>query len=186
MPPRLVVAAECHVDTALAHALVRGQRRLVNHLKGVPNLGKYLDKLAVSQEHLLVIGLVDNDPDLFERPGIKSYQRNWLPAYTFTEYGFQVFTCAERPSHYLVVLEPACDKWLYREAGKIPGLLGAAPSQMPAEWLAFLAITKQQAAEDNPRIIRLLRELKRQPPPAFGLLLAFTEAQMQEAEIPQY
>lgn len=185
MPPRLVVAAECHVDTALAHALVRGQRRLVNHLKGVPNLGKYLDKLAASQEHLLVVAVVDNDKDLFERPGIGHYQRHWLSQFSFKEHGFQVFTCAERPSHYLVVLEPACDRWLYGEAGELAGLLGVDIAQMPAEWPAFLAITKQQAAEDNPRIIRLLRELQRQPPPAFGLLLAFIAARMQEAKIPQ-
>lgn len=183
MPPRLVVAAECHVDTALAHALVQGRRKLVDHIRGVPNLGKYMDRLAASQEHLLVVGLVDNDPDLFERPGVKNYRQHWLPVYTFAAYSFQIFTCANRAGHFLVVLDRACDQWLYREAARLPGLLGPSPSQMPAEWPAFLALTKQQAAEETPRVTGLLRKLRREPPPAFQALLSFVEARMQEAEI---
>lgn len=186
MPPRLVVAAECHVDTALAHALVQGRRKLVDHIRGVPNLGKYLDRLAASKEYLLVVGIVDRDQDLFERPGIGHYQHQSLPQFSFSEHRFQVFTCAGRERHYLVVLDPACDEWLHEEAAQVPGLLGPSPSQMPAEWLAFLALTKQQAAEENPRVTGLLRGLRRQPPPAFQALLSFVETRMQEAAISRF
>lgn len=89
MPDSFVLVPECHVDTALAHALVLGRRKLVEHFKGKANVGKRLDALAAAHgARLCAIGLVDNDEDLFAQHGLRDYAPHALPAYSFQEHRF--------------------------------------------------------------------------------------------------
>lgn len=178
MPEAFTLAAECHVDTTLARALVRGNEKLVEHILGAPKVGQRLTKLAAAGHNSWVVGLVDYDRgSIFDVPGLRAYAGQLLPGNTFADHGFQVYQHPARPTHFLVVLQPACDGWLYAQAAAAN--IALADHHLPTEWPAFLAFTKSKLVEDHPHLIALLKALRRQPSPGFERLRAFVEAQVQ-------
>lgn len=177
MPEAFTLAAECHVDTTLARALVRGNEKLVEHVFGAPKVGQRLTRLAQADTNSWVIGLVDYDRgSIFDVPGLGLYAPHVLPMSTFAEHKFQIYSRPDRPTHFLVVLQPACDGWLFAQAA-VAGIT-LADHRLPDEWPAFLAFTKSKLIENHPHLISLLKALHRQPSPAFRLLLAFIETQL--------
>lgn len=177
MPEAFTLAAECHVDTTLARALVRGNEKLVEHIFGAPKVGQRLTKLAEADNDSWVVGLVDYDRGtIFDVPGLRPYASHVLPGSTFAEHNFQVYGRPDRPRHFLVVLQPACDGWLFAQAAAAGITL--TDHHLPAEWPAFLAFTKSKLVENHPHLVGLLKALRRQPSPAFRLLLAFIEEQV--------
>jgi hypothetical protein len=177
MPEAFTLAAECHVDTTLARALVRGNEKLVEHIFGAPKVGQRLTKLAQADTNSWVVGLVDYDRgSIFDVPGLQLYAQYALPDSTFVEHGFQIYRRPDRPTHFLVVLQPACDGWLFAQAAAAGITL--ADHRLPADWPAFLAFTKSKLVEDHPHLVSLLKALRRRPPVAFQVLLTFIEEQV--------
>ena len=177
MPEAFTLAAECHVDTTLARALVRGNEKLVEHILGAPKVGQRLTKLAEANTNSWVVGLVDHDRGtIFDVPGLRPYARHALPGTTFAEHSFEIYRRPDRPTHFLVVLQPACDGWLFAQAAAAG--IALADHNLPAEWPAFLTFTKSKLVENHPHLVSLLKALRRQPSPAFQLLLTFVEEQV--------
>lgn len=85
----------------------------------------------------------------------------------------------DRPTQALVVLSPACDAWLFANA-QAAGLT-VAQHGLLRSLSSFLDVSKRKLVEDHPDMIGLLKALRRQPSPAFRLLLDFVKQQLREA-----
>ncbi len=176
MPDNFTLAAECHVDTTVARALVRGSEKLVEHIRGVPNVGKRLANLAADRRSR-VVGLVDWDRGtVLDIPGLQPFANQPMADFTFAAHGFQIYRHPDCPAHFLVVLNPACDGWLFGQAAE--AAIDLAEHRLPTAWPAFLTFTKSKLVEDHPYLVSLLKALRRQPSPGFQVLVGFIEEQV--------
>ncbi|MBC8083447.1 MAG: hypothetical protein H7Z21_09570 [Hymenobacter sp.] len=129
----------------------------------------------------VVVGMVDNDKRLSDIPKLRPFNEVVLrcdePGSMFVVYRHQAL-----PTHYLIVLHPACDAWIYgaaQAAGISPATHG-----LPAALPDFLIFTKKILAEERPEIVALLKALRRSPSPAYAQLLAFINERLQDANQP--
>lgn len=184
MSEKFTLLAECHVDTTLARALVRGRRNVVEHILGVPNISKRLLTLAIDSRSR-VVGMVDWDGgSVLDFPGMMPFAPHPVAEIGFDTHGYRLYQRPDCPAHFLVVLPPACDKWLFQQA-ETAGI-DLAEHKLPATFSAFLSFTKKQISEDHPALVSLLKALHRQPSPAFQHLLAFVERQLEAAGQPRW
>lgn len=178
MPDSILFVPECHVDTALTRTLLLDRQKLIVHKKGAPNVGNELHAQAERfGESRLVVGLVDADKDLFSIKKLQPFTRT-LEQCEEVGCRFSVYQHQTLSTQYLVVLEPACDGWIY-------GLAQAAalsPSDygLPPTLPDFLTFTKRIQAEENPQIVALLKALRRNPPPAYVQLHVFITQRLQD------
>ena len=179
MPDSIQFFPECHVDTALMRTLLRDQQNLIVHIKGAPKVGDALhDQAARYGNSRVVVGMVDKDKQLFSITKLKPFNR--VVALCEEEGSpFVVYQHETLATHYLVVIGPkACDGWIYgaaRTAGLDP-----ATHRLPPTLPEFLAFTKKTQAEERPEIVGLLKELRRNPPPAYQQLAEFITARLRE------
>ena len=180
MPDSILFLPECHVDTALARTLLYDRQKLVNHIKGVSKVGEALAQQAERYgSSRIVIALVDNDKRLFDVTKLKPFDQVVLRC---EELGclFIVYQHQFLATQYLVVLNPACDGWIYgnmQAAELLPD-----DYNVPVELAEFIKqFTKKKQAEERPEIIRLLKALRSNSPPAYALLANFVAARLQEA-----
>lgn len=184
MPEKFTLLAECHVDTTLARALVRGRRNMVEHILGVPNISKRLLTLAADSRSR-VVGMVDWDGgSVLHFPGMVPFAPHPVAEVSFDTHGYRLYRRPDCPAHFLVVLPPACDNWLFQQA-EAAGI-NLAEHKLPVTFPAFKAFTKKQISEDHPALVSLLKALRRQPSPAFQQLLAFMEQQLEAAGQPRW
>lgn len=179
MPDSILFLPECHVDTALMRALLYDRQKLITHIKGAPKVGDALHQQAKRYgTSRLVVAMVDNDKHLFSIPKLQPFDQVVLrceePGCLFTVYQHR-----ELVSQYLVVLNPACDGWLYgnmRAAGLTPQAY-----QLPELLTDFLRFTKTVYAEEQREIVSLLKALRASAPPAYAQLAVFVGERLREA-----
>ena len=178
MPDSILFVPECHVDTALTRTLIQDQRKLIVHKKGAPNVGNELHAQAERfGESRLVVGLVDADKDLFSITKVKPFTR-LLEQCEETDCRFSIYQHRELAVQYLVVLEPACDGWIYGAAKSAD--LNPAAYSLPPTLAGFLTFTKKMQAEENSEIGALLKALRRSAPPAYAQLTTFVANRLLE------
>ncbi len=167
----LLLVPECHADTALARALVQNQLDLVYHQHGISVVGRAMQDLwTLHGPTRQVVALVDADKKFADIKLLAGFQTE-VEVCTQPGCGFRVLGHAERPGHYLAVLEPACDAWLYGAA--LAAGLDLPALGLPAEVRAFRQQTKRQGAEDTSAVRELLRQLSWARPAAYQQLAAF-------------
>jgi len=171
MPEHVLFVPECHVDTALARVLLAGRLTFINHQHGIPNVGKVLQRQVDNNRGpRFVVGLVDKDKKFAT---VKTLSRFTKAVQTRTgpDCRYCIYQDPARLSHYLVVLEPACDTWLF-EAAQAAGL--ALPDfGLPATLLGFINAVKDDEAEHDPRLDRLLQAIRRAQPGGYRELAIF-------------
>lgn len=180
MPDSIQFFPECHVDTALMRTLLRDRQQLIVHIKGAPKVGDALHEQARRYgESRVVVGMVDNDKQLFSITRLKPFTRIVAQCEDVSS-PFVVYQHEELATQYLVVIGPkACDGWIYgaaKAAGLDPATYG-----LPVTLPEFLAFTKKTQAEERPEIVGLLKALRRATPPAYEQLATFMAARLQEA-----
>lgn len=178
MPENVLFVPECHVDTALARTLLAGRLSFIDHKHGIPNVGKALQKHAdAGRGPRFVVGMVDADKKF---ANIKTLQRFSTVVQARRKQGLDdekttclycIYQDPAQPTQYLVVLEPACDTWLW-EAAQAAGL--ALPDfGLPATLPGFVEVVKDDEAEHDPRLERLLQAIRRGRPEGYQALAAF-------------
>ncbi len=164
-PPLFV--PECYVDTALMRALLFDRREYINHQHGIGNVGRLMKKQAEEYGGARrVIGMVDRDKKFDEQPYLDAFQP---PARVRPEYAtHHVLTHPTHTSQLLIVLNPACDAWLF-EAARAAGI-DPAQYGLPAMLPAFIAFCKHRGVADIPELRALLTDIRRAYPPAYQKL----------------
>lgn len=183
MPDSIQFFPECHVDTALMRTLLHDRQKLITHIKGVSKVGNALYEQAERYGNSrVVVGMVDNDKHLFDIKKLQPFSREVMrceePGSLFVVYRHYTHT-----NHYLIVLHPACDGWIYgaaQAAGINPTTHGLPP--VLTDFLAFF--TKKLQAEERPEIVALLKALRRSPSAAYVQLASFINERLQEANQP--
>ncbi|GAB2956836.1 hypothetical protein GCM10027048_23850 [Hymenobacter coalescens] len=169
MPEYAQFVPECNVDTALALALLSFRYEFVSHRQGISQVARVLqEQAAAPHDRRRVVGLVDADK--------KFAQSLYLRQFTELVFGgpthiHQVLRHPQRPYQHLIVLNPACDAWLYHTAGAagihLPDL------GLPAALPDFIRFCKQEDVEETPPMQRLLRAIRQARPAPYRELAAF-------------
>jgi hypothetical protein len=178
MPEHVQFLPECHVDTALARALLAGRLTFINHQHGIPEVGNALQRYAdTGRGPRFVVGMVDRDKCFDTVKKLRRFtqvvQARTRQAADLTETTccYCIYQDPAHPAQYLVVLEPACDTWLF-EAAQAAGL--ALPDfGLPATLPAFIKVVKDDEAEENPRLQKLLEAIRQAQPSGYRELATF-------------
>jgi hypothetical protein len=178
MPENVLFVPECHVDTALARTLLAGRLTFINHQHGIPNVGKALEDLAKkSRGPRFVVGMVDKDKKFADVKSLRRFTQV-VQARRPEAQDLAQLTCCyciyqdpAQPTQYLVVLEPACDTWLWEAAGAAG--LALADFGLPTTLPGFIEAVKDDEAEHDPRLARLLQAIRRAQPGGYRELAAF-------------
>ena len=169
---------ECHVDTALAYALLAGRRSFFNHQHGISKVANLLrDQAAEARGPRFIVGMVDKDKRLADVKYLRQFSRE-VAARPAPDCRYGIYQHEQHLTHYLLVLEPACDTWIF-EAAQAAGL-NMASFKLPTTLAGFIDVVKDENAEDNPRLSKLLRAIKQAQPAAYRELAGFVAEVMDE------
>jgi hypothetical protein len=173
MPESIMFVPECHVDTVLTRTLLLDRLTFINHKHGIANVAKALQSQAENgRGPRFVVGMVDRDKKFAEIKYLQRFTREIKEyARTGPDCRYRVYQQPEQPSHYLIVLEPACDTWIF-EAAHSAGL-DLADFGLPTSLTGFIDVVKDEDAEDNPNLRRLLHAIRQAQPSAYRELAAF-------------
>lgn len=165
---------ECHADTALMITLLRENAiseenpyRFVSHGQGIGNVGRVMDDPNLGSARR-VIGMVDLD--------VKFYQQPYLGLFTAfggsmerKKHSYALLRHPTNPSQFLIVLNHACDAWLWQRAAEAG--LSLANFDLPTDFTGFKKYCKKRAAELGLR--PLLAAIAVARPTAYGVLADF-------------
>ncbi|MCR5890202.1 hypothetical protein LRS06_20975 [Hymenobacter sp. J193] len=162
---------ECNVDTSLTLSLVAYRYPFVSHRQGIGQVARVLvQQQAACRAGRVVVGMVDRDKKFAEAPELAKFRPLTRPRRGQEQF-HEILKHPEVPNQYLIVLNPACDSWLYRAAEaasvNLPAL--GLPTALPA----FIDFCKQENVEENPQMQRLLRDIQRAQPIAYRDLADF-------------
>jgi hypothetical protein len=157
---------ECWVDSALMRTLLH-DRRLYNHQHGISKVGSTMERQAATHgTGRVVVGMVDRDKKFEENMYLRTFAP---PAKVRSEDAkHHILTHPAQPTQHLIVLNPACDAWIFR-AARAAGLDLAAyglPDTLPG----FIAFCKHEDVIDIPALRALLEDIRRAYPPAYQQL----------------
>ncbi len=161
-PPLFV--PECYVDTALMRALLFDRREYINHQHGIGNAGRLMKKQAADYGAARrVVGMVDRDKKFDEQPYLDAFQPpdRVRPEEHATHH---VLTHPTVASQLLIVLNPACDAWLF-EAARAAGI-ELAQYGLPTTFAEFIAFCKHRGVANIPELRALLADIRRAYPPS--------------------
>jgi hypothetical protein len=178
MPENVLFVPECHVDTALARVLLAGRLTFIDHKHGIPNVGKALQSHADSgRGPRFVVGMVDKDKKFADVKTLRRFTQV-VQARTAAAQNSAKLACCyciyqdpAHPTQYLVVLEPACDTWLFEAAQAAE--LALADFGLPATLPGFVEAVKDDEAEHDPRLEKLLQAIRRAQPTGYRELATF-------------
>jgi len=172
MPENVLFVPECHVDTALTRSLLADRLTFINHQHGISKVANVLRQQAESGKARFVVGMVDKDKKFADvkylRPFAGSSPVADRPG---PDCRYRIHQHPALTSHYLIVMEPACDTWIF-EAAHAAGL-DLSHFDLPITLPDFIETMKDEGTEDNPRLIRLLRAIKQAQPAAYRELAEF-------------
>ena len=176
MPENVMFLPECHVDTALPRTLLSQRLTFINHKHGIPKVASELEAQAkASRGPRFVVGMVDKDKRIADVKYLREFS-TLVQARPGPDCRYAIYQHPAHPTHYLMVMEPACDTWIF-EAAHAAGL--ALPDfGLPATLAGFIDVVKDEDAEDNPRLKSLLAAIKQAQPAAYRELATFVASIM--------
>ena len=170
MPENVLFVPECHVDTALTRTLLADRLTFINHQHGISKVANVLHQQAKSGSARFVVGMVDKDKKFADVKYLQRFTHKYK-AHSGPDCCYSIYQHPAQVNHYLIVMEPACDTWIF-EAAHAAGL-DPARFDLPTTLPAFIEVMKDEDAEDNPRLIRLLRAIRQAQPAAYRELAEF-------------
>lgn len=179
MAEQVLFVPECNVDTALALALVSYRYTFVSHRQGIGQVARVLvaqQQAAVAGRR--IIGIVDNDKKFQQAPELAGFTTVVLGGLESHD-PHCIRQHPERPNQYLIVLNPACDSWLFRAAQQASLSLPALG--LPADLPSFIDFCKQRDVEENSAMRNLLWAIQQARPSAYRELADFVGAMMNVA-----
>jgi hypothetical protein len=171
MPENILFVPECHVDTALAQVLLADRLTFINHQKSISKVARVLQAQAESSRGpRFVVGIVDKDKKFEDLRYLRLFNRPYR-MHTGPVCRFRIYQHAELASHFLVVLDPACDTWIFDAAHA--SRLDLNGFGLPPLLADFIAFVKDENAENNSQLRRLLQAISQVQPPAYRELAEF-------------
>ena len=172
MPENVLFVPECHVDTALTRTLLADRLTFINHQHGISKVANVLRQQAESGKARFVVGMVDKDKKFADVKYLRPFAGSPpVAARSGPDCRYCIYQHPAHANHYLIVMEPACDTWIF-EAAHAAGL-DLAHFALPTTLPDFIEVMKDEDAEDNPRLIRLLGAIKKAQPTAYRELAEF-------------
>ena len=138
----------------------------MNLIIGEPNVGKS----NLLEAMTLLGGITYEQTEKFMGSFIR-YEEPPVAARSGPDCRYAIHQHPAHAHHFLIVLEPACDTWIF-EAAHAAGL-DPTDFKLPAILPAFIEVMKGEDAEDNPHLIRLLHAIKQAQPAAYRELAVF-------------
>jgi hypothetical protein len=175
---------EGHIDKAVTRALLGNRRdleQLVNRKQGAPGVAKEMElqwkKFGPTRQ---VVGMVDDDKRFADVAYLAAFSRE-LYRSDATEAAHSIRQHPTQSSQYLIVLDPACDSWVWQAAVQA-GLMLAAYN-LPASRRAFVTYSKDggKGIGQDARMLRLLADIQREKPALFAELANFIKQVMKLA-----
>ena len=180
MAESVLFVPECNVDTALALSLVSYRYTFVSHRQGIGQVARVLrEQQHASLGGRRVVGLVDNDKKFKQAPALAEFTTIVRGGAAEDGQPHCIRQHPQRPNQYLIVLNPACDTWLFRaaqEAGVVLPELG-----LPADLPGFIDFCKQQNVEETQPMRNLLWAIQQAQPTAYRELAEFVADTMDTA-----
>ena len=171
MPTPPLFIPECHVDTVLTRTLLLYRYDFddfINHQHGVSKVANEMQRqwrMFGDSRH--VVGIVDHDKKLHEVAYLADFEV--LPQVRPVAGGpHSIRRHPARPTQHLIVLNPACDTWIW-EAATAAGLSPLAAG-LPADFRAFLDYCKTKGIENDPPLVALLAGIRRARPAVYAEL----------------
>lgn len=174
MPVPPLFVPECHVDTALTRALVVHRHDFddfISHKHGASKVATEMERqwqlFGVGRQ---VVGVVDRDKRLDEIAYLAEFTelvRGSLAA----DAPHSIHRHPARISQHLIVLNPACDTWVWRAAtaAQVP----LTSHGLPADRWAFIEYCKTVNVENQPELKSLLLAIGRARPAVYAELADF-------------
>ena len=158
LPHTPLFVPECYVDTALMRALLFDRREYINHQHGIGNVGRLMKKQAETYGNARrIIGMVDRDKKFDEQPYLDAFQP---PARVRPEHAtHHILTHPTHPTQRLIVLNPACDAWLFKAARA--AVIDPAQYGLPNALPDFITFCKQREVGDISELRNLLTDIRR-------------------------
>ena len=174
---------ECHADTALMVTLLRenpisqdSPYDFISHGQGIGNVGRTMNNPNVDASRR-VVGMVDLD--------VKFYQQPYLSQFILFEgsmerksYSHALLRHPTQANQFLIVLNHACDSWVWQRAAE--ARISLAAFELPTEFTAFKKYCKKRHAELGLR--PLLAAIAVVRPPAYGILADFVAQALNQAQ----
>lgn len=181
MAESVLFVPECNIDTALALSLVSYRYTFVSHRQGIGQVARVLkEQQQASLSGRRIVGLVDNDKKFEQAPALAEFT-TIVCGGTEKHEPHCIRQHPQRPNQYLIVLNPACDTWLFQvaqESGVVLPELG-----IPADLPGFIDFCKQQDVEETQPMRNLLRAIQRAQPAAYRELAEFVANTMDTAPV---
>ena len=173
MLEQVVFVPECHVDTALAQVLLADRLTFINHQKSISKVARVLQAQAASDRGpRFVVGMVDKDKKFDDIKDLRPFAGSRpVAARTGPDCRYCIYQHPAHQGHYLIVLDPACDTWIF-EAAQAAGL-NLANFELPTTLAGFIDVVKDEDAEDSPQLKKLLRAIRQAQPVAYRELAGF-------------
>lgn len=166
VPPLFV--PECHVDTALTRALLLYRHDFddfINHQHGVPKVAAEMVRqwklFGTSRQ---VVGIVDRDKKLANVAYLDEFDDE-VGGSQAADAPHSIRRHPTRPNHALIVLNPACDTWVW-QASEAAGL-SLSSYGLPTEYWAFIDYCKGKGVENLPSLTNLLVAIRRSRPAVY-------------------
>lgn len=169
VPPLFI--PECHVDTVLTRTLLLYRNKFddfINHQHGVSKVANEMQRQW--QMHGVtrhVVGIVDQDKKLHDVAYLADFEV--LPRVRpVAGAPHSIQRHPARPTQHLIVLNPACDAWIW-EAASAAGLFPLATG-LPTDFRTFLDYCKTKGIENDPPLVSLLAGIRRARPAVYAEL----------------
>ena len=169
VPPLFI--PECHVDTVLTRTLLLYRHDFddfINHQHGVSKVANEMQRQwrnhgAARQ----VVGIVDHDKKLHNVAYLSEFEEQ-PSVRPVAGAPHSIRRHPARPTQFLLVLNPACDTWVWA-AATAAGLFPLAPG-LPNDFRAFLDYCKTKGIENDPPLVALLAGIRRARPAVYAEL----------------
>ena len=183
-PPLFI--PECHVDTALTRSLVVYRcdfDDFINHKHGVSKVAAEMERQwkLVGVERRIV-GIVDRDKRLENIAYLAKFTQI-VGGSPDPSAPHSVRRHPHRASHYLIVLNPACDTWVW-QAAAVAGLILSSHG-LPDDHWEFIEYCKTVNVENQPELKSLLVAISRARPSVYAELADFVAQVMDVVHPPQ-
>jgi hypothetical protein len=177
MAEHALFVPECWADTALMHALLvtPHNHNFVSHAQGIGNVGRLLKDEKGLRRGRRLVGMVDRDKKFAEHPYLAEFTRVQVGSLE-ADSPHCILQHKTRLEQHLIVLNPACDTWLFRaahEAGVPLAELGIATT-LPE----FVDFCKQDGVTSNSRMKELLWAIQQARPAVYRELADFIASVM--------
>ncbi|MBT9395126.1 hypothetical protein KLP40_18305 [Hymenobacter sp. NST-14] len=172
MAEHALFVPECWADTALMHALLvtPNNHNLISHAQGIGNVGRVLkDEKGLRQGRRLV-GMVDRDKKFAENPYLAEFTQIVAGSLDRTS-PHCILRHATRPDQHLIVLNPACDTWLFQAAQEAS--VSLIDLDIATTLPEFIDFCKQDGITNNPRMKELLWAIQQARPAIYRELADF-------------